>query len=95
MATSRRLPVMITTKVNAVPRPMSQLPPTYTPASGDEELERLKELIAEAEELCIEYQVEMYCEAQRSQEKIELLSRELEEMKARRAARTARPNQEP
>lgn len=63
---------------------MSQFPPTYTPASGDEELERLKELIAEAEELCIEYQVEMYCEAQRSQGKIELLSRELEEMKESR-----------
>ncbi|HTS26589.1 MAG TPA: hypothetical protein VMH81_12000 [Bryobacteraceae bacterium] len=69
------------------PRPMPQFPPTYTPASDDEELERLKELIAEAEELCIEYQAEMYSEAQRSHEKIELLSRELEEMKERRANR--------
>jgi len=68
--------------------PMSRFPPTYTSASGDEELERLKELIAEAEELCIEFQVEMYCEAQRSQGKIELLTRELEEMKERRAERS-------
>ena len=66
---------------------MPQFPPTYTPASDDEELERLKELIAEAEELCIEYQAEMYSEAQRSHEKIELLSRELEEMKERPANR--------
>ena len=80
---------MITSKVNAIPRPMSRFPPTYTPAAGDEELERLKELIAEAEELCIEYQVEIYCEAQRSQWNFELLSRELEEMKERRAKRTA------
>jgi hypothetical protein len=60
---------------------MSHFPPTYTPASGDEELERLQELIAEGKELCIEFQIEMYCEAQRSQGKIELLSKELEEMK--------------
>ena len=80
---------MITTKVNALPLPMSRFPSTYTPASGDEELERLKELIAEAEELCIEFQVEMYCEAQRSQGKIELLSKELEEMKERRANRAS------
>jgi len=62
---------------------MPQFPPTYTPASGDEELERLKE----PAELCIEYQAEMYSEAQRSHEKIELLSRELEEMKERPANR--------
>jgi predicted nuclease with TOPRIM domain len=79
---------MITTKANAAtPLPMSQFPPKYTPAAGDEELERLKELIAEAEELCIEYQVEMYYEAQRSQGKIELLSKELAEIKERRAKR--------
>ena len=64
-----------------------QFPPTYTPASGDEELERLKELIAQVEELCVEYQVEMYCEAQRCQGRIELLSKELQEMKDRRANR--------
>jgi hypothetical protein len=73
---------------------MSGVPPTYSPASGDEELERLKELIAEAEELCIEFQVEMYCEAQRSQGKIDVLFKELEEMKERRAMRTA-PQEEP
>ena len=69
---------------------MSPLPPTYTPASGDEELERLNELIAEAEELCIEFQVEMYCEAQRAQGRIELLSKELQKIKDRRAKRAAR-----
>jgi hypothetical protein len=73
---------------------MSQFPPTYTPASGDEELERLKELIAEAEEFCIEYQVEIYCEAQRSPGRIELLSKELQEMKDRREKRAA-PQPEP
>jgi hypothetical protein len=57
---------------------MSQLPPTYTTAADHEELERLKELIAEAEDLCIEYQVEIYCEAQRAEKKFELLSKELE-----------------
>lgn len=68
-------------------RPSKRETYTYTPASGEEELERLKELIAEVEELCIEYQVEMYCDAQRCQWKIELLSKELEEMKERRANR--------
>ncbi len=71
------------------PHPMSHFPLTYTAAAGDEELERLQELIAEAEELCIVYLVEMYCEAQRSQGKIELLSRELEEMRERRENRAA------
>jgi uncharacterized protein YecE (DUF72 family) len=79
---------MITTNANTASPPMFQFPPTFTPA-GDEELERLQELIAEAEELCIQFQVEMYCEAQRSQGKIELLSKELEEMKERRANRVA------
>jgi len=69
--------------------PMSPLPPTYKPASGDEEIERLKELIAEAEELCIEFQVKMYREAQLSQGGIELLSKELQEMQELRTKRAA------
>jgi hypothetical protein len=91
------LPAYDYVKGPPIPRtnhPVSQLPQTYTPASGDEELERLQELIAEAEELCIQFQVETYSEAQRSQGKIELLSKELEEMKERRSNRAA-PQPEP
>jgi sugar phosphate isomerase/epimerase len=55
---------------------MSQLPPTYTPASGDEELEHLKELLAEAEELCLMLALEKHLAAQRAERELERISKE-------------------
>jgi hypothetical protein len=68
-------------------QPMSQLPPTYTPDSRDEELENLKELLAEAEEACLLLAFHKHLELQRIQKKIELLSRERQEEEERRAKR--------
>jgi hypothetical protein len=44
---------------------MSRLPPTDPPASADEELESLKELLAEVEEMCLVLALEKHLEAQR------------------------------
>ena len=55
---------------------MSQFPPTYTPTSGDDELEYLKELLAEAEEVCLVLALEKHLEAQRAARELERLSKE-------------------
>src|SRR5690349_7963497 len=82
---------MITTKGH--PRrsnhPMSQFPPTYTPASDGEELEHLKELLAEAEEVCLALVLKKHLEAQRIERRVELLSKELQGI----AKRLARPSE--
>jgi hypothetical protein len=54
---------------------MSQFQPTHTPASDDEELEHLKELLAEAEELCLVLALQKHLEAQRAERELERLSK--------------------
>ena len=54
---------------------MSQLPP-HTSTSGNVELEHLKELLAEAEEMCLVLALEKHLEAQRAARRLELISKE-------------------
>jgi hypothetical protein len=71
MATGCRFRCMITTKVNPTPpaiRPMQ--------ADRDEELEHLRELLAEAEEMCLVIALEKHLEAQRAERELERVSRE-------------------
>jgi hypothetical protein len=58
---------------------------------GDQQLEELKEILAEAEDLCIEFAIAMRREAQRSWPEVERLSKELDDLAARRAERTKQP----
>jgi hypothetical protein len=57
----------------------------------DQHLEELKEVLVEAEDLCIEFAIAMRREAHRSYRKIERLSKELDDLAARRAERTKQP----
>jgi hypothetical protein len=69
---------MIATKV--IPPPCIQ---ETMQAHPDEELEHLKELLAEAEEQCLMLALEKHLEAQRAFQETQMLSKELEEMKER------------
>jgi hypothetical protein len=60
---------------------MSQFPRNYTTDSGDEKLEHLKELLAEAEEMCLVLALEKHLEAQRAARDLERISRETGEQR--------------
>jgi len=62
---------------------MSSIPPIYTAASGDEELEHLKELLAEAEETCLVLALEKHLEARQAGKEAELFSRATCQIKIR------------
>jgi hypothetical protein len=57
----------------------------------DQQLEELKEVLAEAEDLRIEFAIAMRREASRSWQEVERLSKELDELAAKRIARDHQP----
>jgi hypothetical protein len=57
----------------------------------DPQLEELKEILAEAEDLCIEFAIAMRREAHDSLREVERLSKELDDLAAKRVARTKQP----
>jgi hypothetical protein len=57
----------------------------------DQRLEELKEVLAEAEDLCIEFAIAMRREASCPWQEVERLSKELDDLAAKRAARIKQP----
>jgi len=57
----------------------------------DWQLEELKEVLAEAEDLCIEFAIEMRREVHDSLREVERLSKELDDFAAKQAARIKQP----
>jgi hypothetical protein len=58
---------------------------------NDDPIEQLKEALAEAEDFFAEYAIEMRREAHRSLREVERLSKELDNLAAKRAARIEQP----
>ena len=57
----------------------------------EQQFEELKEVLAEAEDLCVEFAIAMRREASCSWQEVERLSKELDDLAVKRAARIKQP----